>query len=318
MASFIMFGPLQATGFVLLFALLSFVFLPLMGLFSSAAIALVTLRIGWQRGLLIAGISSTLLGVLSLVLYDDIWRGFWGGLSHVLTGESLPKFFGMQLWLPTIGLATVLCKSVSWSRTLTVLFGSSLSAVLLFHLIVGDVVAFWQAQPFWPHFVEMAESLQALPADLPAADKQHVLNGVAGVFSGSIAAGVSLFLVVSLLIARHWQSQLYNVGGFQAEWNSLRVGKVAAFCMLGMIVAALLSSQTLVINLVFAGLAVFLFQGIALVHGIIAGLQQSKKWLLGLYLPLLLLPVQVSILLAAFGIIDGLADFRGQLKARKD
>ena len=59
-------------------------------------------------------------------------------------------------------------------------------------------------------------------------------------------------------------------------------------------------------------------QGVALVHGVIAALQQSKAWLLTLYLPLMLLPMQVGILLAAFGIIDAIADFRRQIKARKD
>lgn len=318
MASFIMIGPLQAIGFVLFFAVLSFALLPLMGVFSSAAIALITLRIGWQRGLFLAGISSALLGALSFVLQQDAWLGFWGGLSGVFAGDSPPQFFGMQLWLLVIILATVLCRSVSWSRTLTLLLGSSMGAVLLFHLVVGDAAAFWQSQPFWSRLVATATELQLFPEDLSADDQQQILNSMANMLSGCIAAGINLFLIVSLLIARHWQSQLYNVGGFQQEWCNLRIGKVAALIMIAIIITALLSSQTVLISLLFTGLAVFVFQGMALVHGLPMALQQSKLWLLGLYIPLMLLPVQVGILLAAFGIIDGIADFRSQLKARKD
>ena len=57
MAAFIMAGPVQASGFVLLFAVLSY-FLPMLELFSNAAIALVTLRLGWKRGVQVGLVAS--------------------------------------------------------------------------------------------------------------------------------------------------------------------------------------------------------------------------------------------------------------------
>lgn len=301
MAKFIMAGPLQAVGFILLFSILS-LFLPLMGLLGNAAVGLITLRMDWRRGLLIAMISSAVLGGLSLLLQMNPFVGFG---------------FSMLTWLSVILLATLLGNSVSWSKTLTVLLAITVGSVLLFHLQVSDPVAFWQNQPLWMQFVEVAKSMQVMPAEMPASEQQQLMDNAASILSGSIAGAVSGLLILSLLIARHWQAMLYNPGGFSAEWRELQLGKPAALLMIAVITLALFSQQITAINMVFAGLTVFLFQGIALVHGLVALLQQHKAWLIGMYILLFLMPAHGGILLAAFGIIDSLAGFRSQIKARK-
>ncbi len=301
MAKFIMAGPLQAIGFILLFAVLA-VFMPLMGLLSNAAIGLVTLRMGWQRGLLITAASSTVLGVLGLFLKASVLSGF----AISLLG-----------WIPVVGLASLLARTVSWGKTLAVLLGLGVASVLLFHLMVDDPVKFWQAQPEWPQFVGLAKQMQVLPADMPQTEQDQLLSSTARILAGSLAATVEVLLVLSLLIARHWQAMLYNPGGLGEEWRKLQLGKPAALLMVAAIVLALLTKHTGAINVVLAGLAIFLFQGIALVHGIAALLQQHRGWIIGMYVLLFLMPAQFGILLAAFGIIDSLAGFRSQIEARK-
>jgi len=301
MANFIMAGALQAVGFILLFSVLS-LFLPLMGLLSNAAVGLITLRMGWRRGLLIALISSAVLGGLTLLMQVNPLVGFG---------------FSMLIWLAVILLATLLGSTVSWSKTLTVLLAVSVGAVLLFHMNVSDPVAFWQNQPLWMQFVEVVKNVQMMPEEMSSSEQQKLLDNAASILSGSIAGTVSVLLILSLLIARHWQAMLYNPGGFGAEWRELQLGKPAALLMIAVITLALFSQQMTAINMVFAGLTVFLFQGIALVHGVVALLQQHKAWLIGMYIMLFLMPAHGGILLAAFGIIDSLAGFRSQIKARK-
>jgi hypothetical protein len=301
MANFIMAGALQAVGFILLFSVLS-LFLPLMGLLSNAAVGLITLRMGWRRGLFIALISSAVLGGLTLLMQVNPLVGFG---------------FSMLIWLAVILLATLLGSTVSWSKTLTVLLAVSVGAVLLFHMNVSDPVAFWQNQPLWMQFVEVVKNVQMMPEEMSSSEQQKLLDNAASILSGSIAGTVSVLLILSLLIARHWQAMLYNPGGFGAEWRELQLGKPAALLMIAVITLALFSQQMTAINMVFAGLTVFLFQGIALVHGVVALLQQHKTWLIGMYIMLFLMPAHGGILLAAFGIIDSLAGFRSQIKARK-
>lgn len=294
-------GALQAVGFILLFSVLS-LFLPLMGLLSNAAVGLITLRMGWRRGLFIALISSAVLGGLTLLMQVNPLVGFG---------------FSMLIWLAVILLATLLGSTVSWSKTLTVLLAVSVGAVLLFHMNVSDPVAFWQNQPLWMQFVEVVKNVQMMPEEMSSSEQQKLLDNAASILSGSIAGTVSVLLILSLLIARHWQAMLYNPGGFGAEWRELQLGKPAALLMIAVITLALFSQQMTAINMVFAGLTVFLFQGIALVHGVVALLQQHKTWLIGMYIMLFLMPAHGGILLAAFGIIDSLAGFRSQIKARK-
>lgn len=301
MAKFIMAGPLQAIGFILAFAILA-VFMPLMSLLSNAAVGLLTLRMGWQRGLLIAVISSALLGLVSFLLKANVLTGFILSLLN---------------WVPVIGLAVLLARTTSWAQTLSVLLGISMVGILLFHFAVGDPVTFWQTRPEWAQFVSLAKELQVLPADMTQTEQMRLFDSTAKILAGSIAATANILLVLSLLIARHWQAMLYNPGGLREEWRKLQLGKPAAILMVVLIVVALLSKHSGTINLVLAGLAIFVFQGIALVHGVVALLQQHKGWIIGMYVLLFLMPVQVGVLLAAFGIIDSLAGFRSQIEARK-
>lgn len=175
MAAFIMSGPLQAIGFALGFALLA-MFLPFLGLLSNAAIGLVALRMGWQRGAMIALAVSMGLGLVALLLQGNA-------------------------------------------------FGSLLAS-LLQSLVV-------------------------------------------------VAIGLSAIIML-----------------------------------------ALFNRAALLIDLIFVGLGLFLFQGIALVHSVRAQLNAHRTWLLALYLPLALLPVQTGLLVAVFGIVDTFADFRGYLARR--
>lgn len=299
MAKFIMAGPLQAIGFVLLFAGLSLV-LPLMSLLSGAAIGLVTLRLGWQRGLTIAAASSAVLGVISLFWQDELLENF---------------LLNLLIWLPLVMAAAYLSYSVSWSRTLIAIWVLFAVALGIFHLSVNDTAAFWQQKPIWQQFVELVKTMQLMPDMLTETEKQQLFATVAQLMTGTLAMSAVLMLILSLLIARLWQSMLYNPGGFQQEWQQLNLGRIPSVIMIAITAIALLTAQAWSVDIVLVGLAIFLFQGLALIHGIVAIKQWNKRWLIGLYVLLAILPVYVGILIAAFGIIDGLADFRSFSRA---
>lgn len=293
-------GPLQAIGFVLLFASLSLL-LPLLGLFSNAAIGLVTLRLGWQQGLFIATISSIILA----------------GISLFTNGDALTDFaLSMLNWLPMILLATLLGFTVSWKRTLTTLLTVAAVGIVLFHVSVDDPVKFWQSQPIWNQYLALIQALQPIPDSMPT-DNREQLAQIAESMTSSLAITALLVLLISLIIARFWQSKLYNPGGFQREWHTLNLGKEPALAMMVIVGLALFSKQSWSTDLVLTGLAIFLFQGLALAHGLINQHQGDRRWLIAMYVLLALIPFYTSILLAAFGIIDGVANFRSLNKANE-
>lgn len=290
MAAFIMAGPLQALGFILLFALLAS-FLPLMSLLSNAAVALITLRLGWKRGL---GLSL----LASLVL---------GGLSFATQGNLLASFATSFIWLPVIGLAVLLERGIAWSQLLRILFIAVAALIVLFHLNVSDLAAFWE------QLIELSEKdLRLLKEQFPDTDAEALIKQASQYFVGAFALGFNLTCIISLMIGRHWQATLYNPGGFREEMNQLRIGKWPAIVLAVAIGGALLTRSPLATDIVLAGMAIYLFQGLAMVHSIHNRKQMHIGWLIGLYGMLIIVP-HLALLVAAFGIIDSFADFRNQL-----
>lgn len=294
MAAFIMSGPLQAIGFALGFAMLA-MFLPFLGLLSNAAIGLVTLRMGWQRGVMIASAVSIGLGLVALILQGNVLGSLVSSLVQLLL---------------IVGLAGYLARTASWALLIQVIFGLAAVLVGLFHLSVTDPVSFWknalQALVDWDQF----------QAGLPDVNLDDLLNQAAKHMTGLFAASMSLVITLSLMLARHWQAVLYNPGGFKEEIYGLRLHKFAALSLSAIIILGLFNRSAWLIDLILVGLGMFLFQGIALVHSVRAQLKAHRAWLLALYLPLAILPVQTGLLVAVFGMVDTFADFRGYLARR--
>ena len=294
MAAFIMSGPLQAIGFALGFALLA-MFLPFLGLLSNAAIGLVTLRMGWRRGAMIALAVSVGLGVVALLVQGNV------------VGSLLSSLLQSML---IVALAIYLARTASWSKVLQVIFGLAAGLVVFFHLSVADPVGFWKTA------LKALVDFEQLQASLPDIKLDDLLNQVAKHMTGLFLASMGLAFTLSLMLARHWQAALYNPGGFKEEMYGLRLNKLVALGVSAIIMLALVNRSAVLIDLLFVGLGLFLFQGIALVHGVRAQLNAPRAWLLALYIPLALLPVQTGLLVAVFGMVDTFADFRTYLARR--
>lgn len=294
MAAFIMSGPLQAIGFALGFAMLA-MFLPFLGLLSNAAIGLVTLRMGWQRGAMIAAVVSLGLGLVALLLQGNVLGSLFSSLVQSLL---------------IVGFALYLARSASWAALIQAIFGLAAVLVVLFHLSVADPVSFWK------NALQALVDWDQLQASLVDVNLDDLLNQVAKQMTGLFAASMGLVMTLSLMLARHWQAVLYNPGGFKEEMYGLRLHKFAALGLSALIILALFNHSAWLIDLILVGLGMFLFQGIALIHSVRAQLKAHRAWLLALYLPLAFLPVQTSLLVAVLGMVDTFADFRAYLARR--
>lgn len=288
MARFIMAGRLQAAGFVIVFALL-----PLFGLLANAAIALVTLRKNWQEGLLLTLIGSVAIAIFTYIEQQNISFGF---------------FIAWIQWTPVVLFAWVLNQTVSWKVTLQALLGLSMLSVFLLHIIIPDTTTFWL------ELFNNTIKAESLPSEDQAniAILQQRIQQISPLITGIIVAMSSIVVIISLLMARYWQSQLYNPGGFGEELRELRLGKASALIMIALVIMAFATEINGVMELLFCGVAVFLFQGIALIHALVKLRGMRQLWLIVLYLLLILLNFHMAVILAAVGIIDNFADFRRQ------
>jgi hypothetical protein len=288
MASFIMAGRIQAAIFVVLSTLISLLLPPLI-VFSNAAIALITLRKGWQQGVLYTLLATITLVIVSVLLKQQASSGFIAGLAT---------------WLPVVLIASTLAMTKSWGKTLQLTLLLSVAGVLLFHLTHPDASAYWE-----PVLKQMKPMLQQA-YQLSDSKLDETINNAAAWMTGTFAAALAVITILSLIIARNWQARLYNPGGFGEEFRQIAIGKQASIALLVGITLAVITANQLIIELIMVGVAIFMFQGLSLAHSIVKQRDMSIRWLIGLYVLMFFLLIQMIVLLATFGLVDNFADFR--------
>jgi uncharacterized protein YybS (DUF2232 family) len=284
-------GRLQAVALSVVFAVLA-MFLPPFSLLSGGTVGLVSLRKGWQAGLFVAGVSTTILALLSFLLGDPV----------------IGLVFGLSQWLPVLLLALVLRETGSWASTF------QLSAVVLAlmvglaHVLIPDLSAYWQSLL---NTVLEPVLKQASPDE--ASQMQELLVAASGLMTGVLAASMMSSAILALFFARAWQAQLYNPGGFGEEFRALRLGNWMAYVALGLFVAAAFTRQNWIQELAVVFLLPFFFQGVAVMHGLKRLLQWHVAALIIMYGLMVVALPQMMALLTAIGLIDSFADFRRRL-----
>ncbi|MCX8048403.1 MAG: hypothetical protein N3A55_01920 [Methylohalobius sp.] len=282
-AAFIMAGRWRALIAAGGFGLLGVFFLPLL-LLSAAAVGLVTLRRGAREG------GITMLGAACLV-----GSAFW--LLPARPGFAFPLVFA--LWPPVWVGALVLRHTFSQGVSLTVVGMLIWGYVAAMHALTGDVVGFWRA---W---------LEQAIANVPGATVEGFdYEGTLRLMNGLVAMVYGLSVFASLLLARWWQAILYYPGGFQSEFCELRTPRWLLPVLVAVLWLAGYWSRVLLADLLLSAMAVYLFQGLAVVHRIVSVRNLSGFWLVPPYGLLVLMPQYAVVGLALLGALDSLFDLR--------
>ncbi len=285
LAEFIMRGRMQATLVVVVSAAL-----PLLFWLSAAAGSLVLLRRGW----------SDAVGILAWALLPAI--GWW--------------YFGeprtLLVLLGALGLALLLRANLSWNRVLL----CSVALGLVYGLVLGAVFR----EPIEAMALElqklMPQMLDGVHQQMSVDERARLDSLIAPVLTGLIAALLQIVSLLSLMLGRFWQAQLYNPGGFGREFRALRLPpSLAMLLLVGMLLGPNLGPQMAMLTpLCSVPLA---FAGIALLHGMVAQGRLGKFWLVGLYITLLLFMQLTYPLLVVLAIVDSLFDFRGRFERKQ-
>ena len=295
LAAFIMRGPVQATLVAWLTGLLSLL-LPLAGLLSSATLALVTLRGGTGYGVRV----GALAGLGCLILCTLLLGSPWPALAIVLV-----------LWLPVWGLAVLLRFSRSLAFTAQAAGLAGLGVVLSIHALVEDPTADWLRVlgPF------RAALIKDGVLDEPAA--AAVFAALAPWMTGAFAAALMFQVLLGLFIGRWWQAQLYNPGGFGADFRAFRLHPV--FGVGGLLLVGAVGLQPgpgLIPDLLLVLSPLWLFQGLAVIHQLLAVRGAQRGWLVGLYVLLVVFMPRTLVLVACLGLVDIWVDLRARLGPR--
>lgn len=278
LAEFILRGRLQATAVALIGN-----WVPLL---TPATVALVTLRVGRNNGLLIL-----LWGVLpSLLLL---------GFSQIAPAVATAVVGGVLL---TYGAALFLRRGSGWATCLMgIVAVATLMAVLLGALAPEAVQAALQS---WNQLLE--ELASSVDASVSSYSATFVL--------GMLAYGMAFPAALGLMLGRWWHSLVDNPGGFGAEFQALKLHPVQA-----------MTSMAAAVYCLFQGLdyalwsALFLLplvlQGVAMVHRLVAIKGLGVQWLFVFYAVLILLEPATQ-LLAVLAFLDTWLNFRERATPR--
>jgi hypothetical protein len=294
LASYILRGPMQATLVAVLCAMLSLL-IPPTAYLAGAVVALVTLRVGGRQGITAVFGATIGVGLIAWLVLP---------LSAAVA-FMLAAAFALTVWLPVWLVSSVLRSTQSLAL--------ALQAAALFGVVVV-VGAFWvlgDPASAWHELLDKMKPVFVPPGASPNADQVYgELIARAPYMTGYLAASLVLGVVVSLLVGRAWQAMLFNPGGLRNEFNGLRYGTTAAVIALAVAGFAGFTEVPLLTNIVIVLVLAYVFQGLGVVHGLLARLKASGGWLVGIYV-LLLLPMVVE-LIALLGFADTWLDFRAR------
>ena len=286
-------GLVATTGF----AAMGYALPPLL-IISLASLGLVTLRKGAREGLLVMAGCVVLFVSIALITTQSV-------------GADLMIL--VVLWLMTWLLALVYRTMATPAWMINSVGFVGMAGVVGFYLAVADPAAFWLVlleQHIKPVFVE-----QQLLANNEELDL--LLNMLASVMTGGVAALVSVVLITSLLLARWWQAILYNPGGFRQEYYALRLGKGTAMVLIVLLLITLTARFAITTDMATVIWLLYFFQGMAVIHSLIGMTGLSIGWLVSLYLLIIVMPNYASPVISGLGLVDTWFDFRRRVPRRR-
>jgi hypothetical protein len=263
---------------------------PYLGFLSAALVVLLVLHDGARVAALKAAGAGLLLGLIGAV---------------VGTPPSVVLAVAVVYWLPAALLATLLAVTRSLTLTLQVSVLLAVLGMLVFVGIVGDPVAFWQAElgaaaEVWRSMgaVELADSLAEGQALLAAQMTMFIVTLLWTIYAATLVLGYKLF------------RQLPGEPDRFGRYRDLDFGRVLALIMALCSIIALVTGAAWLQNIAFVMFAVFWLQGLAIVHWLHGAEILPGFAVAMVYVLMLPLSAVVVIGLAVLGYIDAWFDLR--------
>ena len=290
-------GPHQAVLVVALCTALSFLLPPVtsvLGYVAAAALALNSLQLGARSGVIVLLASA---GIVAL-------------LASLVTGQQASLAIAvilLVLWAPLWLASVVLRETRSLAMAILVLSLLGMLGVVLLYGFAGDP-AQW-----WPEYVRA--QLEAALAAQPELREQfeqlsELVERVAPVLAGSIAAGLVMNALLCLTLGRWWQAVVLDrPGAVRAEFYALRFNR--SLSLAGIVIFALATLDLGIVSVLSLQWALvimvpFMFVGLAVAHATLSNLKAGLVWLVVVYIVALIAPQ----LLVALGMLDPLLDLR--------
>ena len=275
---------------------------------TGVVVALVTLRHGIYEGFFVLAGTVGLFVVFVILLvnmYPPLGPVVWFVAVLLLLSWSWS-------WL----MAGALARASGQGHALMVGAILGLLTIFAFPVLVSDSTLWWEGV-----FDALRKSirLQAVAAEPLLLDQLiDVFRSRASAMTGVAVSGVTLLSILMLLVARWWHSILDNPGGFSREFRQLRLSRWISVVVLATLFIAYFGQGSVSIFSaeIYSILRVlFVFQGLAVVHALVAQTGAWGGWLIIMYVMAVLVP-QMTLILATTGFFDTWFDFRKRVPSR--
>ncbi len=257
---------------------------------SGVVMVLLILTHGVRLAVIEAAIAAALLAVIALVS--------GAGLAQVPASV-------LTTWLPALLLGATLQLSRSLTLTLQV---SVLVAALMtvgFHVVVDDIVAYWE--PVTSYMLEWARQSQ-LHEQVQLMESQPVMT--ANMVTIAIVLSSWGLYVLYLLFGYLAYSRMSAKPGDFGRFRELNFGRVLALIMALISVLALVSGSAVIQNLAFVLFAMFWLQGLAVLHWMHAEGRIALLVIIVVYVLMPVLHIFLFLALAVLGYTDAWFGYR--------
>ena len=261
-----------------------------------AGLGVGTLMFAW------VGVAAAALVMLRKGLSEGAYVVFWALLPAIAVAAIGADVGPLTMLLGAAASAAVLRSTQQWAYAMLAAVGAGLLTALILMHMASDYLA----------------SILAMVQPMLERMQVSASGRLPEIGNGDIAAviGVStvLWSTLAVMLARWWQSILYNPGGFRQEMWQFRFPPAITVTL----VALMLLVSNVGGDYRFWGVMCMLpivISGIALVHGAAGRLGLGRAWLIVFYVALLLLgPLWAGLILMA--IVDSWIDIRRRLPNR--
>lgn len=265
-------------------------FLPFFGWLASVVMALVTLRKGAKSG------AQVLLVILVAPIVFALIRHQYIFLYNALAGTLLVFL-----------LANVLRNASHWAMVLIISAILGVLIILALHGYFDGLNAWWEQK-----MLMYIQSLgQTAHADLQT---QKTMVAQLSKFATGLQIGVVMIANLSfLLIARHWQSLLYNPGKLQPELQSIRMPIWYSALVMAVLLIGFFSGQVFIIDMMPVILIPMLAGGLSCVHFWVKQRKLSMFLLVVMYLGLIMLFPYFCLILVLLATLDSFINIRARI-----
>ncbi|MBA2654598.1 MAG: DUF2232 domain-containing protein [Gammaproteobacteria bacterium] len=276
-----------AAGLALVAAFLSFFDLPV-GWLSTVIIALITLQNGPKQGLMI--MAWAILPAVAMLC-----------LGHY------PIFINIVVlhYFVVFGLAIILRKNNSWINVVKLASVLGMGSVICIYYFVPELQTWLVAQ-----LTALAKEYQTTSfINFGSADIARGIKYIGLLGTGLISLAVVIMNLMTLFLARWWQSRIVPAVSLQKECYAIRIHYGASLFLIA-IALGLFANNALFMNVLLVALMPFIFAGLSLFHSFFATKKNGSSIMTIFYILFLFLSPYVMALLSFMGWIDSFINFR--------